>query len=89
MTVEKETFPLVLAAPAFPIWFKTDPDSAIILSSQKVEEASSQSFGPTPQAPWKVMGQEPWDLLLAPVAPGGGWMEGSLSMSIPKPKLLN
>lgn len=35
------------------------------------------------------MGQEPRDLLLIPVTPGGGWMEGSLSMSIPEPKLMN
>lgn len=84
--VEKETLPLVTAAPAFPPWFQTDPDSAVVLSSQKVEEASGQSFGPAPQAPWKVMGREPWDLL---PAPGGGWMEGSLSMSIAKPKLMN
>jgi hypothetical protein len=62
---------------------------SVVLSSQKVEEASGQSLGPTPQAPWKVMGQEPWDLLFASEAPGGGWMDGSLSMSILKPKLMN
>ncbi|KAK2092719.1 hypothetical protein P7K49_029248 [Saguinus oedipus] len=39
-------------------------ETAVALGDSKVEEASGQSLGPTPQAPWKVMGQEPRDLLL-------------------------